>query len=124
MKELVSDPGFARPAECRAGAIRDGHWIGFLFLLPFMVMFVVHHLLGMTGALLMAATPWDRVSADFNLALAIVGFLGSAGFVVSAVALPIVQGQGWRWIVPKFAFLVIYWLMILLVASWLSLLGP
>src|SRR4051794_34350666 len=32
-------------AHCKVGS-RDGHWIGFLFLLPFLIMFLLHDPLG------------------------------------------------------------------------------
>ncbi len=38
--------------------------------LPFIVMFLVHELLGMTDAFLMGGdTPWDDVSRNYNLAM-------------------------------------------------------
>ena len=39
---LVYNPDWARPIKIRSGGFWDGHWIGFLFLLPFVVMFVLH----------------------------------------------------------------------------------
>jgi hypothetical protein len=119
---LVYDPNWSRPTKARADRFRDAHWIGFVFLLPHVVMLVGHEALGMTDAFLGAQTPWDRLSADYNLTTALVGLVGSLAFVVSAVALPVVNDRGIRWIVPKLVFLVLYWLILLLICSWLSIL--
>ncbi len=122
---LVYDPDWARPGETPAGGFRDGHWIGFLFLMPFIVMFVVHELLGMADAFLMGGdTPWDDVSRGYNVAMFAALFLGSWAFLIHAVFLPVRQRRGGRWILPKLVFLVIYWLVVLLVMSWMSLLHP
>ena len=98
----------------------DGHWIGYLFLLPAVVMLVLHEPLGMTDAFFMG----DRVSADYNLMMLAALILGSVAFVVSAFALPIVKGRGWRWVPPKIIHLVCFWGAVLLVISCMSLLHP
>jgi hypothetical protein len=85
--------GHAPASQCRiksrGAGFWDGHWIGFLFLLPFVVMFVLHDPLGMTDAFLMG----DRASADYNLMTFAALLLGSLAFVVYALALPIVKGS-------------------------------
>jgi hypothetical protein len=96
----------------------DGHWIGYLFLLPAVVMLVLHEPLGMTDAFLMG----DRASADYNLITLAALILGSVAFVVYAFALPIVKGRGWRWVAPKIIHLVCFWGAVMLVISWMSLL--
>jgi hypothetical protein len=98
----------------------DGHWIGYLFLLPAVVMLVLHEPLGMTDAFLMG----DRVSADRNLMTLAALILGSVAFVVYAFALPIVKGRGWRWVPPKIIHLVCFWGAVMLVISCMSLLHP
>ena len=98
----------------------DGHWIGYLFLLPAVVTLVLHEPLGMTDALLMG----DRVSADHNLMTLAALILGSVAFVVYAFALPIVKGRGWRWVPPKIIHLVCFWGAVMLVVSCMSLLHP
>jgi hypothetical protein len=70
---LGDAPEWAEPIKTRFGGFRDGHWVGFLFLVPFVVMFVLHEPLGMTDAFLMG----DRVSADYNLMTFASLFLGS-----------------------------------------------
>ena len=75
------------------------------FLLPFVVMFVLHEPLGMTDALLMG----DRVSANYNLMTFAAGFFGSLAFVIYAFALPVVKGRGWGWLPAKIIFLVSFW---------------
>jgi hypothetical protein len=96
----------------------DGHWIGYLFLLPGVVMLVLHEPLRMTDALLMG----DRVSADHNLMTLAALILGSVAFVIYAFALAIVKGQGWRWVPSKINHLVFFWAAVMLVISCMSLL--
>jgi len=102
----------------------NGHWVGFLFLLPFVVMLVVHELLGMSWAFLGGDTPRDNDSRGFNLMMFGAHFLGGLAFVLYAFALPIVKGRGWRWVMPKLIFLVIYWGVGLLVELGLEILHP
>ena len=98
----------------------DGHWIGYLFLLPAVVTLVLPEPLGMTDASLMG----DRVSADHNLMTLSALILGSVAFVVYAFALPIVKGRGWRWVPPKIIHLVCFWAAVMLAISCMSLLHP
>ncbi len=111
---------WSRPVKRRKAGFWDAHWIGFLFLVPFVVMFVLHDPLGMTDALLMG----DRVSADYNLMTFAALFFGSLAFVVYAFALPIAKGRGWRWVVPKIILLVVFWGVAILIMSFMSLLHP
>jgi hypothetical protein len=92
------------------------HWIGYLFLLPAVVMLALHELLGMTDAFLMG----DRVSPEHDLTTLAALNLGSVAFVIYAFALPIVKGQGWRWVPPKIVHLVCFWGAFMLVISCMS----
>jgi hypothetical protein len=98
----------------------DGHWIGYLFLLPAIVMLVLHEPVGMTDAFLMSG----QVSADYNMTklAALIG--GSVAFVVNAFALPIVKGRGWRWVPPKIIHLFCFLGAVMLVISCLRLQHP
>src|SRR3954469_4703160 len=91
----------------------DGHWIGYLFLLPAVVTLVLHEPLGMTDEFLRS----DRVAADHKLMTLSALILGSAAFVVYAFALPIVKGRGWIWVPPKIIHLVCFWGAVMLVIS-------
>jgi hypothetical protein len=113
-------PEWAEPIKTRSGGFRDGHWVGFLFLVPFVVMFVLHEPLGMTDAFLMG----DQGSANYNLMTFATLFLGSSAFVIYAFALPIAKGRGWRWVMPKIIFLVVLWGVAILVMRFTSLLHP
>lgn len=108
---LVYDPHWARPITTRDAGFWDGHWIGFLFLLPFVVMIVAHEVLGMSDALLMGNDPRDDDARPYNLLMIAVLYLGSLAFVVYTFALPIMKGRGWRWVFPKLMFLAIYWVL-------------
>ena len=118
LSPLVYDRNWARPIKTRE--FWDGHWIGFLFLLPGVVMLVLHEPLGMTDAFLMG----DRVSADYNLMTLAALLLGSAAYVLYTFALPIVKGRGWRWVPPKIIFLTFFWGAVMLAISCMSLLHP
>ena len=115
---LVYERDWARPP--RAREFWDGHWLGFLFLMPFVVMFLLHEPLGMTDAFLMG----DRVSANYNVLTFASLFFGSLAYVIYAFTLPIVKGRGWSWVMPKIIFLVAFWGVAILVMSYMSLLHP
>jgi len=111
-------PEWSRPIKTRE--FWYAHWIGFLFLLPVVVMLVLHEPLGMTDAFLMG----DRVSSDYNLMTLAALIFGSSAFVIYAFALPIVKGRGWRWVPPKIIFLAFFWRAVILAMSCMSLLNP
>jgi len=117
-RPLGHAPECSRPIKARE--FWDAHWIGFLFLLPGVVMLVLHEPLGMTDAFLMG----DQVSADYNLMTLAALILGGLAFVIYAFALPIVKGRGWRWVPPKIIFLVFFWGAVILAMSCMSLLHP
>jgi hypothetical protein len=98
----------------------DGHWMGYLFLLPAVVMLALHEPLGITDTFLMG----DKVSGDYDLMTLAALIPGSVAFVVYAFALPIVKGQGWRWVPPKIIHLVCFWGAAMLGISCMSLLHP
>jgi hypothetical protein len=99
---------------------RDYHWVGFLFLLPGVVMLALHEPLGMTDAFQMG----DQVSANYNLTTLAVLILGSLAFVIYAFAVPIVKGRGWRWVPLKLVFLIFFWGAVMLAIGFMSLLHP
>jgi hypothetical protein len=124
LSPLVYDPDWARPIKSRDEGFWNGHWIGFLFLLPFVVMLVAHERLGLSWAFLGGDTPRDDDSRGFNLMMFVVHFLGILAFVIYAFALPIAKGRGWRWVTPKLIFVAIYWVAGMLVAAGLETLRP
>jgi hypothetical protein len=117
---LVYDPEWARPIETQAGMFSNGHWIGFVFLLPFVLMLVVHELLGMSDALLEGNEPRDDDARFYNLLMVAALYLGSLAFVVYTFALPMLKGQGWRWVLPKILFLAAFWGAIVVAANFSS----
>jgi len=78
----------------------------------------------MSWAFLEGDIPSDDNSRGFNLMMFGAHFLGGLAFVLYAFALPIVKGRGWRWVMPKLIFLVIYWGVGLLVELGLEILHP
>ncbi len=121
---LVYDPTWASPGKPPAKGFWNGHWVGFLFLPPFIVMLVVHEFLGMSWAFLGGDTPRDNDSRGFNLMMFGAHFLGGLAFMIYAFALPIVKGRGWHWVMPKLMILAIYWGAGLLVEFSLEILRP
>ena len=117
---LVYDPHWARPIEIQDAGFWNAHWIGFVFLLPFVVMLLVHELLGMSDALLAGNDPRDDDARLYNLLMIAALYLGSLAFVVYAFALPIVKDQGRRWVLPKLMFLAAFWGAIMVVAIFLD----
>ena len=117
---LVYDPRWAQPIKTRDAGFWNGHWIGFVFLLPFVVMLLVHELLGMSDAVLWSNAPEDDDARVYNLLMIAALYLGSLAFVVYAFALPILKGHGWRWVLPKLIFLAVYWGGIMAVVEFLD----
>ncbi len=65
-----------------AGGFCDGPWIGFLFLVPFVAMLVMHEFLGMSWAFLGGDTSRDIDSRGFNLMMFGTHFLGGLAFAL------------------------------------------
>ena len=84
----------------------QSHWIGFLFLLPFVIMLAVHDALGLSDAFLLVKDQRDRDSQPFNVAMVAVFYLGVAAFVAHAVFL---AGRSRLWLCGKVLLLAAYW---------------
>ncbi len=92
-------------------AISQSHWIGFLFLVPFIVMLAIHDALGLSDAFLLAKTQLDRDSQTFNLVMVLAFYLGLAGYLTHALAF---SARSKLWLAGKLVFLAGYWSAILL----------
>lgn len=97
----------------RSNVIIQPHWVGFLCLVPFLVMLAVHRLLGLSDALMVQTPPGERDAHSYNLVMAGVFFVGVTAFIVHAFA--IARGHS-AWLVVKLLALVIYWSMIVIFA--------
>jgi len=94
-------------------AIIQSHCVGFLCLVPFLVMLAVHRLLALSDAPMVQTPPGEREAHTYNLIMTGVFFLGVAAFVVHAFAF----AHGHRvWLVAKLVALVVYWSMIVMLA--------
>jgi hypothetical protein len=93
--------------------ILRSHWLGFLFLLPFLVMLAVHHARGLSDAFLLVSNQRDRDSQDFNLAMCAVYSVGLGAYVFHAL---ILSYRSMRWLCAKFLVWVIYWSAICLLS--------
>jgi hypothetical protein len=91
--------------------VMQSHWIGFLFLLPFLVMIWVRDALGLSDAFLLARDQRDRDSQLFNLVMVAVFYVGIASFVAHALYL---RSRGRQSLSAKLLFLAVYWTAILL----------
>ena len=89
----------------------QSHWIGFLFLLPFLVLIWVRDALGLSDAFLLLKDQRDRDSQLFNLAMVAVFYVGIACFVAHALYL---TSRGRQWLYAKLLLLAVYWAAILL----------
>ena len=82
------------------------HWIAFVFLLPFLAMWGLHHALDLSDALMVATPPGEREAHIFNFVMAVVFYAGIAAFVAHASVL---AGRSRGWLLAKLAVLVGYW---------------
>ena len=96
--------------KTKSGTFWNGHWIGFLFLVPFVVMYVIRELLGMSSTYVAGGTTWDEFSVEYTLNMLASLRLGILAFVIYTLAMPVIKGRGWRWVIPKLIFAVSYWL--------------
>jgi hypothetical protein len=89
--------------------ITRSHWIGFLFLLPFLVMIWLHNALGLSDAFLLVRNQRDHDSQFFNLATVVMFYFGIAGFAAHALCL---TSRGKQWLLAKLLLLAVYWTVI------------
>jgi hypothetical protein len=94
-----------------AKTIIQSHWIGFFFLLPFILMLALHNALGLSDAALLVQNQRGRDSQMFNFAMIAVFYLGVTAFVAHALFL---AGRSKLWLCGKLAVLAAYWTSILL----------
>lgn len=86
-------------------AVRS-HWLGFLCLIPFLVMLWVHEAVGLSDAVLVRPAPGKRAAMLYNFLMIGVFYAGIVAFLVHAVY--VVDG-GTRWLLFKIAVVVLYW---------------
>ena len=96
-----------------ARAIMQSHWIAFGFLVPAVIMLIIHHRLGLSDALNVPTPPGEREAHLFNWVMVAVFWFGVAGYFGHALSL---LNRSWRWVAAKLVILAIYWITILLVA--------
>jgi len=84
----------------------QSHWIGFAFLLPFLVMLWTHRVLHLSNALMVSTPPGERESHIFNWVMVTIFCAGIAGFIAHTLSL---AGRGPRWAAAKLLVLVVYW---------------
>lgn len=93
-----------------AKRLLQSHWIGFLWLLPFLVVLGIHDALGLSDAALLLRDQRDRDSQLFNFAMIGIFFAGVSSFVAHAA---ILKNRSAHWFVVKIVILVAYWSLIL-----------
>ena len=82
------------------------HWVGFLFLVPFLILLGIHRVFGLSDALLGAPEPGEREVPVYNIALIVVFYAGVLSFIGHTFA---VAEKSRTWRVAKIIVLVIYW---------------
>ena len=82
----------------KADSRLQSHWIGALFLVPFLIMLWIHHALGLSDAFLLVGDQRDRDSQVFNLFMGSVFYVGVGLFSAHALSL---LAKGWRWVILK-----------------------
>lgn len=93
--------------------VMQSHWVGFLFLVPGIIMLILHRQLGLSDALNVPTPPGEREAHLFNWVMVAVFLLGIAAFFLHALFL---WTRGWQWVVAKLLFLALYWSTILTMA--------
>lgn len=93
--------------------IMRSHWVAFLFLVPAVLMLILHRQLGFSDALNVPTPPGEREAHLFNWTMVSVFYFGVGLFVLHTLLLSI---RGWRWLVAKLAFLAVCWSLILVLA--------
>jgi hypothetical protein len=91
----------------------QSHWVGFLFLVPFLVLLAIHRLLGFSDTLMIQTPPGARDAHTYNLIMTVVFFLGVAAFVVHASGFTRREPP---WLIAKLVVLMVYWSTILTLA--------
>lgn len=94
-------------------AIMQSHWVTFSFLAPAVIMLILHRLLGLSDALMVATPPGEREAHLFNWVMVSVFYLGVGAFVLHAL---ILWSRGRYWVYAKVCFLALYWTIILKMA--------
>jgi hypothetical protein len=91
--------------------IMRSHWLPFPFLLALPLMMWVHHLLGLSDALMIQTPPGEREAHTYNWVMVLVGWAGLGFFCFHTLSL---WHRGWRWGVGKLLFLATYWTVVLM----------
>ena len=63
------------------------HWIGALFLVPFLIMFCVHRGLGLSDSLMLQTPPGEPDVRTFNLIMVCTLIIGIFGFMMHGLIL-------------------------------------
>ncbi|HEY1170803.1 MAG TPA: hypothetical protein VGH19_05480 [Verrucomicrobiae bacterium] len=100
-----SPPPLPGDVTTRVKAILRSHWLGFLFLIPFPVMLLIHRLLGYSDALMVATPPGEIAAHTYNLIMVLVFYFGLTAFIAQTM---IVAVKERRWLLMKLGCLGLY----------------
>ena len=103
--EIIAKERFAAWVFC-------SHWLGFVALVPFLIVYWIHETLGLSDAAMLLRNQLDRDSQLFNFAMIAVFWLGIGGFSSHAIYLA-VEKEEWLALVFKFVVLALYWAAVL-----------
>jgi len=86
----------------------QSYWVGFLCLVPSLVLLAVHRLLGLSDALMTQTPPGEREAHTYNLIMVGVFYAGVAAFTVHAFAFA--RGNQSQ-LAAKLVALAAYWIL-------------
>jgi uncharacterized transporter YbjL len=82
------------------------HWLGFLLLLPFLLLLAIHNAIGVSDSMWLDTT--NPGPFFFNCML-IITFIATVGAYVAQTVVAAIRRGGWAWVAAKLVVLVIYW---------------
>jgi len=101
----LNSNGEAAACVMQTKTIMQSHWVGFLFLVPFQVMLVIHRLLRLSDALMIQTPPGEREARTYNLMMVAVFFCGVTAFLSHAFSF---ARPDRVWLIAKLVVLVVY----------------
>ncbi len=104
---------FGRSATMSTTRIMRSHWVAFLFLVPAIILVILHRQLALSDALNVPTPPGEREAHLFNWLMVVVFYLGVTAFLLHTLSL---SSRGWRLTGAKLVFLALYWCAILMFA--------
>lgn len=113
MQESTLNPASQQPKESGSKAILRSHWVGFLSLVPSLVLLAIHRLLGLSDALMAQTPPREQEAHTYNLIMICVFYAGVVGFTAHTFAFA--RGNQSQ-LAAKLLALAAYWILFVMFA--------